>query len=94
MTDLGTMVPVSRATRGLIARYRSWLPLADDDPVVSLGEGVADDRGRVAEVLHEQPVDADRGGGHLLLGQQRRDLRQRADEGRLAHSEPAGDEHL
>ena len=31
--------PVSRSTRGLIARYREWLPLADTDPVVTLGEG-------------------------------------------------------
>ncbi len=30
---------VRRPSRGLIARYRDWLPLADSDPVVSLGEG-------------------------------------------------------
>ena len=29
----------ARATVGVIARYRDWLPLADDDPVVTLGEG-------------------------------------------------------
>ncbi|MCW2812511.1 MAG: Threonine synthase, partial [Friedmanniella sp.] len=28
-----------RPSRGLIARYREWLPLAEDDPVISLGEG-------------------------------------------------------
>jgi threonine synthase len=28
-----------RPTRGLIARYLSWLPVADSDPVVTLGEG-------------------------------------------------------
>ena len=28
-----------RPTRGLIARYREWLPLADTDPVITLGEG-------------------------------------------------------
>ena len=28
-----------RATAGVISRYREWLPLADDAPVVSLGEG-------------------------------------------------------
>ncbi len=26
-------------TYGVIARYREWLPIADDDPVVTLGEG-------------------------------------------------------
>ena len=32
--------PVKHAsTRGLIARYREWLPLAADAPVVTLGEG-------------------------------------------------------
>ncbi len=29
----------TRPARGLIARYRDWLPLADTDPVVTLGEG-------------------------------------------------------
>ena len=29
----------SRPTRGLIARYREWLPVADTDPVITLGEG-------------------------------------------------------
>ena len=24
---------------GVIARYRDWLPLADSDPVITLGEG-------------------------------------------------------
>ena len=28
-----------RPTRGVIARYRDWLPVADTDPVVTLGEG-------------------------------------------------------
>ncbi len=28
-----------RPTRGVIARYREWLPITDDDPVVTLGEG-------------------------------------------------------
>ncbi|WP_375426459.1 threonine synthase [uncultured Friedmanniella sp.] len=28
-----------RPARGLIARYRDWLPVGTDDPVVSLGEG-------------------------------------------------------
>jgi len=28
-----------RPARGLIARYRDWLPLADTDPVITLGEG-------------------------------------------------------
>ena len=28
-----------RARQGLIARYREWLPLADTDPVITLGEG-------------------------------------------------------
>lgn len=28
-----------RPVRGVIARYRDWLPVADTDPVVSLGEG-------------------------------------------------------
>ncbi|SDU89952.1 L-threonine synthase [Microlunatus sagamiharensis] len=30
---------MARATVGVIARYRAWLPLADDDPVITLGEG-------------------------------------------------------
>ena len=25
--------------RGVIARYRSWLPVTDADPVITLGEG-------------------------------------------------------
>ena len=29
----------SRPTRGVIARYGEWLPVADTDPVVTLGEG-------------------------------------------------------
>ena len=29
----------NRPTRGVIARYRDWLPITDDDPVVTLGEG-------------------------------------------------------
>ncbi len=29
----------SRPTRGVIARYRDWLPVADTDPVITLGEG-------------------------------------------------------
>jgi threonine synthase len=28
-----------RATAGVISRYREWLPLADTDPVITLGEG-------------------------------------------------------
>lgn len=31
--------PVLGAGRGVIARYREWLPLADTDPVITLGEG-------------------------------------------------------
>ena len=29
----------NRPTRGLIARYRDWLPITDTDPVITLGEG-------------------------------------------------------
>jgi threonine synthase len=29
----------SRPSRGVIARYRNWLPVADTDPVITLGEG-------------------------------------------------------
>ena len=29
----------NRPTRGVIARYRDWLPVADTDPVITLGEG-------------------------------------------------------
>ena len=28
-----------RPTRGVIARYRDWLPVTDADPVITLGEG-------------------------------------------------------
>jgi threonine synthase len=39
-----TVAPMSASprpwpVRGVIARYRSWLPVADSDPVVTLGEG-------------------------------------------------------
>ncbi|HEX8510124.1 MAG TPA: threonine synthase [Propionibacteriaceae bacterium] len=30
---------IKRPARGLIARYGSWLPVSDSDPVVTLGEG-------------------------------------------------------
>jgi threonine synthase len=33
------MATRSRPSRGVIARYREWLPLADSDPVITLGEG-------------------------------------------------------
>jgi threonine synthase len=33
------VLQVRPPTSGLIARYRSWLPIADGDPVVTLGEG-------------------------------------------------------
>ena len=29
----------NRPTRGVIARYRDWLPITDTDPVITLGEG-------------------------------------------------------
>ncbi len=34
-----TTVVRRRPTRGVIARYRDWLPVADTDPVITLGEG-------------------------------------------------------
>ena len=33
------MATRNRPTRGVIARYRDWLPVADTDPVITLGEG-------------------------------------------------------
>ncbi len=35
----GTAAGRGRPTRGVIARYRSWLPVSETDPVVTLGEG-------------------------------------------------------
>lgn len=36
MNDVQALEP---AASGVIARYRDWLPIGEDDPVVSLGEG-------------------------------------------------------
>ncbi len=38
--DMRQSGPLSRRPkRGIIARYRDWLPVADTDPVITLGEG-------------------------------------------------------
>jgi threonine synthase len=37
--EIASMAVASRPKNGIIARYRQWLPVADADPVITLGEG-------------------------------------------------------
>lgn len=37
--DVPALLSRSGPTRGVIARYRAWLPIRDTDPVITLGEG-------------------------------------------------------
>jgi threonine synthase len=37
--EISAMALASRPKHGIIARYRQWLPVADTDPVITLGEG-------------------------------------------------------
>ena len=37
--DPAMRAPLRAGRRGIIARYREWLPLSDTDPVITLGEG-------------------------------------------------------
>ena len=48
--------------RGLIARYREWLPIAPDGPVVTLGEGSTPlvEAGALSELLADVRVQLDR----------------------------------
>src|SRR4029450_1321443 len=63
--------------------------VVDRDAAEVHGDGGRRLAGDVARV-----VDADRRAGHRRLGAQRFDLGDRADEGRLANAEAAGDDEL